>query len=526
MGKKKSVVLMTLLTIVIAVLCFITAFPSFVIPGTAKKWNPAVKQYDLGTDLGGGYYAYYYPEGVISASEYESDKAALEEALASAEGDEERETAAQNELDEYVNGYAKVSNLYFSTDETLDIVVAERDEDGKVVSATITPNFQTAFDNAVQAITSRYQAKAYSDYRVAVVDGYVIRVELPRSENTEKASAVLTSFAKTDELTLKKGGEVIEELKDSGTSASDLIKKISVKTMNVGKTAYLEIQFTKAGKEMLKGIKDDLTDTTAMQQNQSGSSVVTLDIVSGDETIASIYKDYVMPNNTVRVMPVDGIHKDYLQTFEILMESLLADGAFNITFELDAVRTFAPLYNENVLTLLYIALGVAILAMLVLPIVKMGRFGGVSAYATLSYLIVTALCFAFITNGVFEVSLGTVLIFLVGMVLVNVMQYHIYKAMKVEFDAGKTVESSVKGGYKKTLWTVVDVYAVALLAALALLIGASGLYTFALQAIICVVTAAFINLLWARFINFTYLSASKNKYKYFRFVREDDEDDE
>ena len=523
MGKKKSVVLMILLTIVIAVLCFITAFPSFVIPGTAKKWNPAVKQYDLSTDLGGGYYVYYYPEGVISASEYESDKAALKEAVESAEEGDEKEEA-QNELDEYVSAYAQVagSNLWFSTDDDLNIVVSDKDADGKDVMV-ITPNFQTTFDSAVQAIKDRYQAKAYADYRVAVVDGYAIRVELPRSENTEKASAVLTSFAKTGAFSLQKGGEVIDELKDPDANASDLIKKMSVKTMNMGKVAYLEIQFTKAGKEMLNGIKDELTASDAQTDS---SSAVTLDIMNGEEKIASIYKDNIMHNNTVRVLPVDGIHKDYVETFEILLESTLADGEFDITFELGAVRTFAPLYSENALTLLYIALGVAILAMLVLPIVKMGRFGGVSAYATLSYLIVTALCFAFITGGVFEVSLGTVLIFLVGMALVNVMQYHIYKAIKAEFDAGKTVESSVKGGYKKTLWAVVDAYALAALAALTLLIGAAGLYTFALQSILCVVTAAFINLLWARFINFTYLSASKNKYKYFRFVRGDDEDDE
>ena len=54
MGKKKSVVLMVLLTIVIVALCLITAFPAFAVPGTVKKWNPAVKQYDFGADLSGG----------------------------------------------------------------------------------------------------------------------------------------------------------------------------------------------------------------------------------------------------------------------------------------------------------------------------------------------------------------------------------------------------------------------------------------------------------------------------------------
>ena len=69
MGKKKSIVLMVLLTIVIVALCALTIFPSFAIPGTVKIWNPVVKQYDLGADLNGGYYAYNYPTGVISEIE-------------------------------------------------------------------------------------------------------------------------------------------------------------------------------------------------------------------------------------------------------------------------------------------------------------------------------------------------------------------------------------------------------------------------------------------------------------------------
>ena len=72
---------------------------------------------------------------------------------------------------------------------------------------------------------------------------------------------------------------------------------------------------------------------------------------------------------------------------------------------------------------------------------------------------------------------------------------------------------------------VVDVYAVLALGAAALLIGVAGVNTFALQALICVVTAAFCNLLWTRVISAMLLSASKDKYAYFRLVREDDDDE-
>jgi SecD/SecF fusion protein len=147
-------------------------------------------------------------------------------------------------------------------------------------------------------------------------------------------------------------------------------------------------------------------------------------------------------------------------------------------------------------------------------------------YSTLSYFIITTLCFAFISRGVFVVSLGSVLVYLMGLALVNACSYKVYSAIKAEAALGKTIESSVKAGYKKNLMFTVDLYAVLALGAIAFLIGVGGLATVAAQALIAVVAGAFISLLWGRVINCMLLSASKDKYSYFKIVREDDEDDE
>ena len=121
MGKKKSVALMVLLTIVIIALCAITAFPAFSVPGTVEKWNPAVLQYDFGADLSGGYYAYYYPEGVKTETEY-------------------------NNLDaEEQKGYTlHEGGLYLSNDNADNILDAE----GKV-----TDEFEAAFEAAQEGDT-------------------------------------------------------------------------------------------------------------------------------------------------------------------------------------------------------------------------------------------------------------------------------------------------------------------------------------------------------------------------------------
>jgi hypothetical protein len=448
-------------------------------------------------DLGGGYYAYYYPEGVKTATEYENDIADMT--------DEEK---AEYEAS-YFN--PEGSSLYFDRDESKNIVSGDE----------ITADFKAAFDAAAKEIAARYAARGYSDYRVSVVDGYAIKVELPASD--ANVAQTIASFMLTGEMTIEKGTELIDELKAKEAKITDLVKGFSVGEQYG--VAYLQIKLTAAGKEMIKGVKSSLTASTGAS---TSSEATTLNIKVGDDTLVAVYSDHISDNNVVKVPMAYAENKDTVKMVSILLNSVLNNGGYEVEFRTIAnsdIRVFEPVYGENTMTFVFIALAVAIVALIVLAILKMGRFGGVGVYNTLSYLIIVGLCFAFITEAVFEITLGSVLVFLAGLVLMHVLHMYVYNAVKAEFNLGKTVESSVKAGYNKTLWTLVEVYAVLVLGCLALLIGGAGLHTLALQALICVVTGAFCNLLWGRFINFTFLSASQNKYKYFRFVREDDDDE-
>ena len=503
MGKVKSVVLLTLISIVIAFLSAITLFPSFAIPfrvdGTYKKWNPVVLQFDLGSDLGGGYYTYYYPEGVIPASEFESNYKDIADATAQ---------------EEYKNSYVEYKGLYLEKAETS---IFDNEDTASV--ETISQEFKDGFAKAKALVEARFEAKEYSSYRVAVVDDYALRVELPVSDTA--AGTSFTMFANVGELTMTKGGAEIEELADK--SVSDFIKGFELDTVN-HEAVSVEIKLTKAGKDYIKSVKSQLTAST----DTSSETQTTIDFAIGGEQLLAVYSDLITANNEIILY----YNIDALETFKIytvLLNSALNDGFADIAFKditTDSVRVFEPVYGENALDLLYIALGVALVLCIALPIVFYRGYGVSSLYSTLSYLVVTILCFAFISGGVFEVTLGSVLVFLFGLVLVNVLNAKIYSAIKAEFKLGKTVESSVKTGYKKTMATVVDAFVIAVAAALFFLIVAAGLNTMAIQALICLITGAFCNLLWGRLINFLFLSASKNKYAYFNFVREEDDDDE
>ncbi len=492
MGKKKSIVLMVLLTIVIVILCAITVIPTF--PIGVKDWNPVVMQNDFGADVNGGYYAYYYPKGIISETDYKNLDADKQEEYSSHKG------------------------LYFKNDTSLGVCV--KNSDG---TYSISEQFKEEFEATKNLIVSRYEKKGYSDFSVAVVDDYALKVQLPKSATLDvpgmdyqtTAFNTIGLFAEIGELELKQADKVIEERNDY--EVNELIKKFSVITRY--DYAWIKVEFTEVGKTMIKEFRES-------------ASTDTLNLYLGDienPLMQISATEHVTTRNTVEyaLRPVADIA--YVETMVILLNSSLnVDASKYVAFEdiqQSDVCEYEAVHGENTLILLYVALAVITVGLIAFSIVKMGGFGVASAYSSVSYLIVVAMFYAFVSKGVFEFTLGSALAYVLGLVLMNVLNVHVYNAIKAEFALGKTVESSVKGGYRKTIWNMVDVYAVLLLGSITLLIGAAGLATFAWQAIICVVMGAFCNLLWTRVINVMLLSASKNKYKYFRFVREDDDDE-
>ena len=211
-----------------------------------------------------------------------------------------------------------------------------------------------------------------------------------------------------------------------------------------------------------------------------------------------------------------------------VLNSALNTGDTGIVFKTvgnNDIGVNAPVYGDNVMTFMYVTVFSVLVLTLVLLIVKYKGFGVAVSYSVLTYFVIVTLCLALVTDAVFEVSVGTALFLVFGLIATAFLSSRVYNVVKTEFYAGKTVESSVKAGYKKTLMTTVDVCVLLFGGAIALLIGAAGLHTVAIQAVICFAAMAFSSLLWTRVLNYLLLSAAKDKCKYFGFVREDDDDE-
>ena len=502
MGKKKSVVLMVIISIVLVALTVFTVCPSFWFPWNngLKGWNSVLAgNVDFGSDYKGGYYAYYYPEGVISEAEYKDNYEALK-------GDSDPD----NEK-EYADRYIQRGGLYLDTEA--DFIT----ENGKVSA-----DFEKELQELRGVISERFAKKGYSEYSVSIVDKYAFRVEIPATD--VNYAQTLKLFAETGAITIKANGAVVDELSDEEAVASTYIDAFSMGSHFAYN--YVRVKLTKEGAALLDRLEEDGSVVSqASDTTQDGNTGVW--IYMGETPMLPVYTENVASNTVLKCAYNDAAMSDYLQTTIIAMNSALEHGEYSFAFSdvSGEIRAKSHAYGENAVAAMLITLGALTVAAIALAIVLCKKYGVVFGYMACTYVTITGLCFAFITKGIFEFTLGTALVYLIGLAVMLFIHVKTYASIKNGVALGKTVNSSVALGYKKTLWTTVDAYAVLALGAVSMIVGIAGVATLAWQALICLVAGAFCNLLWGRVINYTYLSASKDKYKFYGLVREDDDDE-
>ena len=500
MGKKKSVVLLTLITIVIVVLCAVAVFPTFHLSvfkkDSVKTWNPVVALYDTDEELGGGYVARYYPAGVISATEYDSNC----RSISGQEGEEK--------LQEYMDSYEKHGGVYLSKNEDDKVMRRVTDENGDRFE--VTDAFKAWFEETADLVAARYASMQYSSLCVSVADDYVLEVKVPRASVSSSASSALTSFAYTGELTISDGTNTYPGKLETAT---DYFKSFKVKTTNWGASAYLQIKATDKGSEILKTFS-------------SGSSTITIKI--GENTVLNpkgSYFENISGNTWAIGLNSEEAGKILAATLDSALHYTQGDSGYSFDADKTEISSYEAVYGDNGKVMLYMAALIVLAIALILPLILYKGYGVAMAYGTMTYFLIVAFLYAFVTSAAFEISAVSVLLFAAGLALIFTVESRVYKKIKAEVALGKTVASSVKNAFKKTLMPAVDVCVAAVLASLAFLIGGSLLSTVAAQAVICFAAASFVCLLWTRVINYLLFSAAKDKYAFYRLKREDDDDE-
>lgn len=492
MGKKKSVVLIVLSTIVLAALIFISvaSFPL----STPYYFNPLLNLIDLSTDLGGGYYTVYYPEGVISEKEYDA-------LVADYEAREETPDTS-DDVEDPADQYTRHGGVYLSADITAS--------DGSV-----TERFAAEFETAYRVLQERFESKNFSGYAVKLQDDYTVRVEVPAT--VENASTLFDTFAYSGELRFTDSS--YETLMDGN---SDYVR--SAEAVDMGDDTFgVAIHFTAEGQTRFAEITADLA---ASSSSSSSSSTTTayFYLCIGENRLLQASVTETMNQPTVYISGSFN-NIESAQTVASLINSALDDeDVFTLELNAPYVYSLSPTMGENAALFVAIAIAVLAVAMIVYSLIRYKGMGLAHTYGFLTFALVYILCISLI--GGVSLNIGGVLAMLFAGALMCGFDWYAFKNIRDEFATGKTLTASIKAGYKKSLSLTIDAHIVLFLASLILYFASFGaVHAMSLILMLGVVISAACTLGVTRFFLYVFLAQPKNKIAFCNFKREETEDE-
>ena len=493
MSKKKSTVCLVLITILLAVVCAMT-FVSFPIPGTVKDYNSILSNVGLGTDVGGSYYTVYYPEGVLSKEEYESQYDVLPE----------------DKKASFADKYDAHGDLYV--------------EHGLVGDA-----FLSDLSGAVSVISDRYETMGIAGYTVSIYDDYTIRVTLPSS--TQNPEQIFDLFSYEGDFSLGESAGVKGFGANRYHKISEYFKGASAHTRD--HTPFLQIDMTETGSEkvveysskLIENANSNSTDESGnpTQQQQQTAKDVSIYFNVGDNSIANMVISESIGSDSIFISGYNS--EEQAKAVATLLDSVIKGNTFDLVFTVGSVYTAEATYGENATIILLVVLGVLTLAMAIYFIVVYRGIGAAHLYAFLTYALLMIILLASVPSLFVTVSSLPGVLFSAALLVGTNLA--IFARIKKEFDLGKTISASVKLGYEKSLYPTLELHiALAVFALLGALIGVTELHLFAFTFGVGVLLSGVCTLLLTRFFWHIMMNHAKNQFTFCNWKREeiDDED--
>lgn len=500
MSKFKSALALTALAILIAVLCFVctVSFPmgndyfNSVISRMTKDADLGGASIDGGY-LGGGYVAMYYPEGVISAKEYIDNRDGI---------------ADDDKRDEYIAKYTPSESgaLYFEIEKVCD------EED----TTKLSEEFKTSFEETLCLIKARYESMHVEDARLEVVDGYTVRISLPRA--TGSTGAIYQALAYTGDMSIGVGSSaasattIMPKSSREDDVITDYVSSISTRTDAAG-TAYVVINFTSKGAEILQS-----------QTADAASSPTTMYFKLGDNAVISLSVSTAIEDSSLYIS--GSYTTDSAKAVALALDTSLDNTGMNaVSFTVTDLYSFEANYGSDALLLLYITFAVLFAGMTIFFAV---RYHGLVIAHLISFLLfffpmvlcMWAISFINLTVETF------VALMLAGAVL-SVSNAVSYEYARKEYSYGKTMVSSVKTGYKKCFWHIFDIHIVlAVLGFITYFISLTSLAGFAFTFALGICFSGVCSLAINRFAWAATLAQTKRSGAFSNFKRTEEVEDE
>lgn len=482
MKKGKAVTLIVIFSVILAALLFISVTPT--LPVGVKNFNSLLATVDLGVDLGGGYYTVYYPDGVISASEYDGE-------------DEETQ-----------EDYIAYKGIYLSKDIAIE-------ENGTVTVDD--DNFLEDFDLALKSIKKRMEDMKLIGYTVKVENDYTISVTIPYLSDGASESTIFDTLSYSGGLHITDSEITTNRSEQASRWTKDEVKRASVVGTDDGYA--VGIHFTSDGREKLADLTADMVEAESetLYIYLGLNQLITLDVEEElDEKVIYISGSYST--------------REEAQIVAAVINSVLDDDDI---FELDvnyfSVWEVEAAYGANAALFIAILVGALFLIMIVCSLVRYKGLGLAHTFGFLTWVLLLIACIALIPD--MAIDIGGVFAVIISAVIMVAFNVYAYRNIREEYATGKTLNASIKAGYKRSLAFTIDAHIVLIAVSVALWLISTGTVAFMGFVLLCgTVLSAFCTLVMTRFYLFLFNCAVKDKYKFCGFKRnygdEDEEEEE
>lgn len=496
MGKVKSAIITSLLVIAIIVAAFF-ATVSYSI-GKTERYNSIASSIHLGAEFTGSAYAILYPEGVISAQDYKYK--------------------TEEEAEEYV----AVGGVYVEKDKVAD-------------GGLQTLKDAVAADASV--LNDRFGEKGYSSYSVSIEDGVTVKVSVPtgysyasyRGYNTSTAStdfsaasASLSALTVDGIFTLRTTDSSVSNRKDDYTSTTSVsgtktetypVTKVtedassffkSASTYTIGTTSVLSLDLTETGQERIRTITNSLLD----------SSDATLYFFVGDTQLIAL-----SVTSTINIAKIELQMTDQAtaENVAIALDSAIKGKILTENYELGEVLTSVAAAGDNAAVFAGVASLVGLAAVIVFFLVRYKKLGIVTMLVSLAFALVIVYA-AFLLE--IQLSFAAIITAFVGLFLLCASNYIVFEEIRKQTKTGKTMQSSIKTAYKRTLLPIAEMHIVAVVAAVIALFVAVGEVAACGYVLFIATLASYVLYWFTRFMWYVISSPVRDKFSFGGYKRE------
>lgn len=517
MGKIKSAIITVIVTLATLVL-FLFGVVSCGLPDGVHRYNSILSNIHLGSEFTGDAYTTLLPEGVITSEEYNFTVA------------EEGDKAAEYE-ETYV---ASASGAYYVDRDVLEGYSSDTQSAFAALASEV--------ESDAAKLSQRISARNYTSYSVNVVDGCAIRVNVPTNftyaaytgndvtsltDDLLYASTTLGYLTLGGELTLRntvsslgqwdsvsssqsqdEHETVTYNIISSKYDISDIISGFSYYA--VGGSYAVRVNLTSLGREVISEKTTAIaeSDDTYIRFYVGGTSIINLTCESAI-TEGSFY--------------IQASDEETARNYAALLNSAVNGGELALEYSYDEVVYGTAVSGENAAMFTAIAALVIFAALAVYAVARYKKLG--LLFALMALLFCSAMIAVIYLVGT-TLTMAGVFMWLLTFALFTISNFWAYESIRKESQAGRTIQASVKRGYRNTLAGILDTHIViAVISVMLALIGVGEVA--ACGMVLLIGTLASYLLYWfTRFMWYTTMSPARDKYKFCGFKREAFEDDD